>query len=156
MSILFTLVPLFIGAVFVIVIGAMVVSVFRGISQWFSNNQQPVQTAPARVATKRQHVSGGGHDTSASTHYYVTFEQTANGDRQEFSVDSRLYSGLAEGDFGRLTFQGTRFHGFERDRQPVVVPPPPVEHRTCTYCEGRVPADAVKCPSCGARDFVGP
>ena len=54
----------------------------------------------------------GTHMTS-STSYYVTF-QVESGDRMELSVKSSEYGMLAEGDSGRLTFQGTRFLGFER------------------------------------------
>ena len=49
----------------------------------------------------------------ASTTYYATF-QVASGDRMEFQVPRREYGFLVEGDRGRLTFQGTRFLGFER------------------------------------------
>jgi hypothetical protein len=32
----------------------------------------------------------------------------------EFAVSGNQYGMIAEGDFGRLTFQGTRFLSFER------------------------------------------
>lgn len=34
----------------------------------------------------------------------------------EFAMDGAEYGLLAEGDRGRLTFQGTRYLGFERER----------------------------------------
>ena len=40
--------------------------------------------------------------------------QVASGDRMELLVGGREYGMLAEGDFGELTFQGTRYLGFER------------------------------------------
>ena len=49
----------------------------------------------------------------ASTWYYATFE-AESGDRMAFAVSGREYGLLAEGDKGRLTFQGTRFLGFEQ------------------------------------------
>ena len=54
----------------------------------------------------------GFHSTS-STSYYVTF-QVESGDRMELSVTGREYGMLSEGDTGKLSFQGTRYLGFER------------------------------------------
>jgi hypothetical protein len=159
MGLLFLLVPVFIGAVFIFVFGMIGISIFQGISTWVSNNAQPVQTRRVRVATKRQHVSGGSGDSSASTWYYATFEDLSNGDRNEFAINSVLYSGIADDDIGRLTHQGTRFLGFERERNvtpdpaPRTEPRPPEPDRICTYCKGLVPRSSPKCPSCGAADF---
>ena len=50
---------------------------------------------------------------TTNTIYYVTF-QTERGDRMEFQVSGTEYGMLAEGDTGRLTFQGTRYLAFER------------------------------------------
>lgn len=155
----FSLLPILVVGVFVIVIGMMVVSILQGFATWFSNNGQPVQTRRVRIATKRQHVSGGAGDSSASTSYYATFEDLETGDRQEFPVESDLYSGMADGDFGRLTHQGTRLHGFERERNAAPEPVAKEEvstvpDRTCAYCLGKVPANLPKCPACGASEFV--
>lgn len=53
------------------------------------------------------------HHSSSSTSYYVTF-QVESGDRIEFLVAEMEYGMLAEGDEGKLTFQGKRFKGFDR------------------------------------------
>ena len=94
----------------------------KGISQWHKNNESPVLTVPARIVTKRtavhQYTNGAGPDTvtnDTSTTYFATFE-VESGDRIEFPVKGTEYGMLAEGDQGRLTFQGTRYLGFERDR----------------------------------------
>ena len=50
---------------------------------------------------------------SVSTSYYATY-QLDSGERLEFSVGGREYGMLAEGDQGTLTYQGTRYKGFER------------------------------------------
>ena len=50
---------------------------------------------------------------STYTHYYATFE-VESGDRMEFELRGSEYGLLAEGDLGKLTFQGTRYLGFER------------------------------------------
>ena len=47
------------------------------------------------------------------TTYYVTF-QVESGDRIELRLSGTEYGQLAEGDTGRLSFQGTRYLGFER------------------------------------------
>ena len=110
---------------FVIVIGMFVVVAVKGIGQWNKNNQSPRLTVPASVTAKRTNVSHhrhanagdmtgahGFHSTS-STSYYVTF-QVESGDRMELSVTGRDYGMLSEGDTGKLSFQGTRYLGFER------------------------------------------
>mgnify|MGYP000784206328 FL=1 len=50
---------------------------------------------------------------STDTTYYVTF-QVESGDRMELSVDDSEYGMLVEGDEGKLTFQGSRYLGFEQ------------------------------------------
>lgn len=113
-----TIVPLF----FIVVIGIIVFSAWKGVSQWNRNNQQPVLHVEARLVSKRTNVShrhhhhGGDemhHSSSTSTDYFVTFE-VESGDRMEFRVSGTEYGMLAEGDFGKLSFQGTRYLGFQR------------------------------------------
>ena len=101
--------------VFVMVFGIFLFMGVKGISQWNKNNHSPRLTVPATVVTKRSsHHHGGanGHHHS-STSYYVTF-QVESGDRMELHVEGTEYGLLVEGDHGRLTFQGTRYLGFER------------------------------------------
>ena len=152
-TLMFTLVPLFIGAVFVFVIGMFVVAAVKGVAEWTDNNAQPVLTVPARIATKRLHVSGGGQD---SGYYYITFETLAGGLRQEFAVTGTEYSGLAEGDTGDLTHQGSRYKSFARARRPVAPPLIVVTPRapawTCGYCATFIDGAERKCPSCGATE----
>ena len=107
--------------VFFLIIGVFLATMIRGIGQWHKNNQSPRLTVEATVVTKRTNVSrhhhhnGAGHmgHTSTSTTYFVTF-QVASGARMELRMDGYQYGMLAEGDRGRLTFQGTRYLGFER------------------------------------------
>ena len=51
---------------------------------------------------------------TSSTTYYATF-QVESGDRMELRLSGAEYGMLAEGDRGRLTFQGTRYLSFERE-----------------------------------------
>ena len=54
------------------------------------------------------------YHTTSSTSYYVTF-QVDSGDRMEFKVSGSEYGVLAEGDFGKLSFQGSRYLNFVRE-----------------------------------------
>lgn len=109
--------------IFVIVIGMFVFGAVSGIRQWKKNNDSPRLTVDAQVVAKRTDVThhsaahhDGMHSTGhTSTWHYATF-QVDSGDRMEFSVGGPEYGMLAEGDHGRLTFQGTRYLGFERLR----------------------------------------
>ena len=107
------------GIMFVLVIGVFVVSIVRGISEWNKNNHSPRITVPVTVVSKRTHVSRrhhavNHHHSHTSTNYYVTF-QLASGDRMEFHIPDTEYGFLVEGDKGNLSFQGTRYLGFERE-----------------------------------------
>ena len=102
---------------FFLIFGLIVVQIIRGISQWNKNNHSPRLTVDAIVVTKRidvsyDHHNGSDMHTSSHTSYYVTF-QVESGDRIEFCVRGDEYGMLVEGDKGRLTFQGTRYLGFE-------------------------------------------
>lgn len=107
--------PLF----FILVFGIIIFTLIRGVKEWHKNNQQPVLNVEAKIVAKRNHTSrnssnnGGHHHHHTSTSYYVTFE-VESGDRMEFRVAANEYGLLAEGDIGKLTFQGTRYHKFER------------------------------------------
>lgn len=111
--------------VFVAFVTAFFVILFKNISQWHKNNQSPRLTVEATVVAKRSSTShtqtpvagdaSGAHGftSTSSTSYYATF-QVESGDRMELHVPAADYGLLAEGDRGRLTFQGTRFLSFER------------------------------------------
>lgn len=106
--------------VFILVIGTFVVILVKGISEWNKNNHSPRLTVPATIIAKRTNVSrhrhGGAnshHHYHTSTTYYVTF-QVESGDRMEFHISGQEYGLLIEGDHGNLSFQGTRYLGFER------------------------------------------
>ena len=117
---LFTIVPVFIGVVFVIVIGVIIFQAGKGIAEWSHNNSQPVLSVPARLVSKRTATSGSVSSNSGgqvSTSYFATFE-LGSGERLEFSMSGKGYGLLAEGDAGTLTYQGTRYHGFQRHADP--------------------------------------
>lgn len=118
----FDLFGVFFTIVFLLATGTFIVIAVQGIRQWNKNNHSPRLTVPASIVAKRTNVSHHHHHnhsdtgmdhTSHSTSYYVTF-QVESGDRMELNVAGQEYGLLVEGDRGNLTFQGTRFHGFER------------------------------------------
>ncbi len=88
---------------------------FKNIGQWFKNENSPRLTVPAKIVDMRRqthhHHSNGHHHHTHS--YHVTFE-VESGDRMELRVDRTEYGLLVLGDSGMLTFQGTRYLGFER------------------------------------------
>lgn len=108
------------------VIGMFVFIIVKVIREKAKNDASPRLTVDAFVASKYTRTSStnqpmagdptGAHGfhTISTTHYFVTFEVTS-GDRMGFEVDEAEYAMLAEGDTGRLSFQGTRYLGFERE-----------------------------------------
>lgn len=116
---MFSIFPFFFTVIFMIVIGGFIFTIVRGVGQWSHNNAQPRLTVNARVVSKRTDVShhhnvnNEHHFDSTSTRYYVTFE-VESGDRMELQMRGNEFGLLAEGDQGRLTFQGSRYLGFER------------------------------------------
>jgi len=105
---------------FIGIFGIIIANIVRGIGQWNKNNHSPRLTVTATVVAKRADVSyhhhnhgDNMHHTSRSTSYFVTF-QVESGDRMELSMSGSEYGMLVEGDRGKLSFQGTRYLGFER------------------------------------------
>ena len=103
---------------FVLVFGVFIVMFIKGIRQWGKNNKSPRLTVPATLIAKRtdishHHHSGDHHHYHTSASYYATF-QVESGDRMEFLLSGQEYGLLMEGDSGKLSFQGTRYLGFQR------------------------------------------
>lgn len=106
--------------VFVLVIGLFIYAVVQAIARKQKNDASPRLTVLARVVSRRQEVThharnmnDGVYHTSSTTRYFVTF-QVESGDRLELQLDGSDFGMLAEGDEGRLSFQGTRFLDFQR------------------------------------------
>ena len=112
--------------VFAVVLVGFVIQIVRGVGTWNKNNQSPRLTVSAKIVSKRTQVTQHTHPnagdatgahgfyTTTSTSYYVTF-QVESGDRMEFRVSGSEYGTYIEGDTGKLSFQGTRYLGFERE-----------------------------------------
>lgn len=110
--------------IFFILVAALVVfTIIRGLAEWNKNNQSPRLTVDVKVVSKRENTThyqdNANYEVThavtmrTNTTYYVTFE-VESGDRMEMCVDGQQYGMLAEGDSGKLTFQGTRYLGFDR------------------------------------------
>ncbi|KON67744.1 DUF2500 domain-containing protein [Peribacillus butanolivorans] len=119
---LFTVAPIFIGIIFVIIFIVIIVNLFSGLSQWKKNEESPRLSVPAIVKIKRTNVTRNSHlhehnntvhSHGSSTTYFTTFE-FESGDRSEFRISGKEFGVLAEGDIGTLTFQGTRYIDFTR------------------------------------------
>lgn len=100
-----------IGVLFFILFFAVLA---KNIAQWFKNENAPRLTVPAKIVdmqrkTHHHHSSGHHHHTHS---YHVTFE-VESGDRMELRVTRVQYDTLYIGAQGRVSFQGTRYLGFE-------------------------------------------
>ena len=98
-----------------VIIGMGLVRTFR---EWHHTENSPRLTVEAKIVCKRSDyrrtMNSRKHSYSGSrTNYFVTFE-VESGDRLELEVKGQEYGLRVEGDNGKLTFQGTRFLGFER------------------------------------------
>jgi len=105
---MFTLIP-------ILMLLIIATQLIRSITQWNKDNHAPRLTVPATVVAKREDYRRrkNGNHTSHRTWYYVTF-QVESGDRMELQLQGNEYGLLVEGDRGNLTFQGSRYLGFER------------------------------------------
>ena len=113
------LIPVIVAIIFITVFMIIIVKVAKSITQSHKDNNSPVLTVEAKVLAKRMAVDGMHHggnmamNNSTYSSYYITFE-VENGDRIELKVPGTEYGLVVEGDIGRLTYQGTRYKGFER------------------------------------------
>ncbi len=121
MNFFFGIFPILFSLVFLLVFGVVLATIIRSLKEWNNNNHSPRLTVDATVVAKRTNISHSGHHHgtnhhmhhSSSTTYFVTF-QVESGDRMELQMQGHEFGLLIEGDKGRLTFQGTRYLGFER------------------------------------------
>ena len=114
---MFGLIGILFPVMFFAVFGLVFYMIFKNLKQERKNEHSPRLTVEARVVNKRtqvgHHRNSSSHMSHTYTHYYVTFE-VASGDRMELLVPGSESGLLVEGDFGDLTFQGTRFLSFDR------------------------------------------
>lgn len=110
----------------ILILGIILFNVVRGIVELERNNAQPEISVNAQVIDKGEkkntniHYNAGdmtgahGIYMTDDIFYYVTF-QLENGEAMEFYVDAMEYEVLHKDDRGILSFQGTRFQGFQKE-----------------------------------------
>ena len=117
------LIPIFFYVMFAVAIVIIAVTGVKGFRQRRANDAAPVQEMAATVSGKRapgssalrpKAAEASGQGCATRTTYYAAF-QTGDGNRMEFQVSQADYNRLAEGEQGTLTFQGTRYLGFQRE-----------------------------------------
>lgn len=114
----FNLMSLMFPLMFLLVFGMIAFIIIQGLCRWNKNNKSPRLTVEAKIISKRsdiRRIRSGTNNMHSHSHtdYYVTFE-VESGDRMELELQGHEYGLLMEGDKGKLTFQGTRYLGFER------------------------------------------
>ena len=107
---LFGIFPILSFLMFALVFCIIAGTVVQNFRQRHKDDNSPRITSKAEVVTKRTHVWGD----HSRTDYYATF-QFESGDRLELEIPRDRFGYLVEGDKGKLTFQGTRYLGFERE-----------------------------------------
>lgn len=114
----FNLMSLVFPLMFLLVFGMIAFTIIQELRRWNKNNNSPRLTVEAKIISKRsdiRRIRSGTNNMHSHSHtdYYVTFE-VESGDRMELELQGHEYGLLMEGDKGKLTFQGTRYLGFER------------------------------------------
>lgn len=114
---LFSIFPILFLAAFVLFFGIMISALVKNAKTAKRNSASPKLTVNACVVSKRTQI-GSHRGTNSSrigyTNYFATF-QVESGDRFELELDGSEYGLIVEGDRGRLSFQGSRYLGFERE-----------------------------------------
>lgn len=155
---MFLIVPVIVIIGFVAV-GIIIFVLVKGGATWNRNNKSPILTVNAKIVAKRIAVSHSHHDPnnmamshSTFTDYFGTFE-VESGNRLELRIPGYEYGMLIEGDVGRLTFQGTRYKGFERDiRQGFKGEDTRKEGLSCPFCKAPIKDSyATHCEYCRGR-----
>ncbi len=103
----FMMIPVLILIIWIFIIFAFI----HIVKQRRYNKNQPQLAVMATVVTKR--VNAGYNSDMPRSRYFATF-QVESGDRMEFIVPAQEYGMLAEGDYGKLRFQGNQYLSFER------------------------------------------
>ncbi|MCL1914738.1 MAG: DUF2500 domain-containing protein [Eubacteriaceae bacterium] len=120
---MFTIIPFIVVVGFLFVFGSIIASAIKAGIERNNNNQSPIFVVDALVVSKRMsairgnihHNSGFSSYHSPSVFTYLATFEVESGDRMELEIPEKEYGLIAEHDFGRLTFQGTKYIKFERE-----------------------------------------
>ncbi len=103
---------------FSIIIGLSLIIVVR---QWWKNKHSPLIVTQATISDKRieehyirsKRSASLGYRTRKVLIYYITFN-LEGGEHIELRTNELVYSELENGDYGKLTFKGSKYIGFVR------------------------------------------
>ncbi|OAS23874.1 DUF2500 domain-containing protein [Paenibacillus oryzisoli] len=110
-----TLVLILFILILILAVGIFLSLIIKSLSVWTSNNNAPIQDRYCKVVSKRIQLSEGSSNVNANTSYFVTFE-FEDRSRIELWIGRQQFGYMIEGDRGNLTFQGTRFKEFDRQK----------------------------------------
>jgi Protein of unknown function (DUF2500) len=111
--------PILIGLVFAAILGTVAYQLIRKARQSSRNDALPVLTAPATVSGMRTNTIAQPADINPkykvepSTKFFARF-RLHDSQSLEFELSNEQFAPLAEGQQGTLTYQGTRYVGFEK------------------------------------------
>lgn len=108
-------------AMFCVIVGLSLIIVVR---QWWKNRHSPLIVTQATILDKRieehyirsKRSAGIGYRTRKVMIYYITFN-LEGGEHIEFRINELVHSELKKGDCGKLTFRGSKYIGFVREKQ---------------------------------------
>lgn len=129
----FSSAPWFVVLILILLVITVLVHSIKGFRQWKFNQAQPVLTLAAEVISKNTDITRGirtsmnasvnkNSTDSALYRYvqtvkYIVQFQVETGESKRFYVKRKEYERLDEKDYGKLTYQGTRYLGFVKTRQ---------------------------------------
>ncbi len=108
--------------VFALIVGTIIINAIKGISEWSNNNKQPILDINCKVVSKELVFHILTHILQILVVFIMVVLVTLHimlllnlkVKRTKFSVNGKEYGMIAEGDYGKLKFQGTRFLEFNR------------------------------------------
>ena len=99
--------------VFFVIVGIFIIyCIFRMIFRYIKNEKSPIINTKARLFDKvtEGHGNTGANGTTIS--FYLVYELDT-GSKMKFPVSGKVYKTAQNHEWGKLTFQGTRFIKFE-------------------------------------------
>lgn len=111
------LLPIMFILVFTLVLALFIFAIATSLKSRLKNQKFPTLTVSCKVVAKREYW-GSRHNEGRHYlgSYFATFEFDS-GDRLELQVPHDEFGYLVEGDYGKLTFKGTKFISFQREQK---------------------------------------
>jgi hypothetical protein len=89
--------------------------VFKGISTYIKNENSPVISTKAQLIKKKRdmYTNTDANGIMSTNETLILVFELDTGSELRFTVGGRIFRSIPEYEWGRLTFQGTRFLKFE-------------------------------------------